>query len=193
MKAFSNARPNAVIACLICALLYCALALGQQPAQPASAAGLPTLKGVYYRAGTGWANLPYTLLWPYNKSAWKWWLSVGGVDYFAELPGEHARVQMTDAQPVFYVRGLATQMGPRLIQFGAKDDFRRVKMLKTRNFEPRVPFAGNTMRNVEIAQVGPNVVSIRPAANLTPGEYAIVTPAGPDQQRLYLGFDFRVR
>ena len=191
MKMCNSSRFTPVILGLCVALLGSVLAWAQQPA-PQAAAGLPNLKGVYYRAGSGWSNLPQTLLWPYNKSSAKWWLSVGPVDYFAELPGEHARVQMADAQPMFYVRGLATQMGPRLIQLGAKQDFRRVKMRNTNNFEPRIPFSNNALRDVDVAQVGPNVVSIRPRANLAPGEYAIVTPAGPDQQRIYLGFDFRV-
>jgi hypothetical protein len=160
--------------------------------QPANLAGMPALKGVYFRTGATWTSLPYTLLWPYAKNEWKWWLSVGRPDYMAEIPGEHAAIQVTDGQPTFYVRGLTSAMGPKLVQFGTRHDFRRVKMPYTAQFEPRVPFDSKALRDIEVAQVAPNVVSVRPRAPLTPGEYAVVATATRDLQRLYMGFDFRV-
>jgi hypothetical protein len=110
----------------------------------------------------------------------------------AEIPGEHAATQVADGMPTFYVRGLTSRMGPKLVQLSSKDDFRRVSMPYHAQFEPRVPFAKSALKDVDVTEVAPNVVSVRPRTALAPGEYAVVATGTPDQQRLYLGFDFRV-
>ena len=178
------------VASVVGALLGGVAAVAQQPS--GDAAGLPVLKGVYYRSGGNWVTLQHDVLWPYKKNGWKWYAGVGQGDYYAEVPGEHARVQVADGQPVFYVRGMASALGPRLVQYGAKRDFRSLRYNAGRLFEPSVPFHRSVLRDADVTQVAPNIVSIRPRGTLTPGEYAVVATAGPDQQRLYMNFDFRV-
>lgn len=192
MTYFGDSRGKRLALFVCVAALFSAAAFGQQAAPQGAVAGLPNLKGVYYRAGNAWENLPFSIMFPNTKTVWKWWLSVGNNEYYAALPGERALTQLTDAQPVFYVKGLATYMGPKLVQLSNKRDFRRVKMINRTLFEPRFPFHSSAVRDVELSQVSENVVSLRPRSSLPVGEYAIVTNAGPDQQRLYLGFDFRV-
>jgi len=174
---------------IVCSLgVVCAtVAMAQQ-----SAAGLPSTKGVYYRTGNNWVNLKWSLLWPYGQEEVKSFLSLSKAQTAAEIPGAHSMMQVADGQPVFFVKGLASAMGPKLVQLSTKNDYRRIKMRRNSLFEPQSPFFEKDARDVEIAQVAPDVVSIRPTAALTPGEYAVVTTAGPDQRRMMLSFDFRV-
>jgi hypothetical protein len=171
------------------ALLCVTAAFSQQP-NPAAVAGLPPSKGVYYNSTSGWAALPWNLLWPYPHSVWKSYFNVGHLTYDAEMTGVHSGFQIADARPVFYVRDMDT---PQLIQVGTKRDFRTVRMQNAGLFEPRAPFPQHSVIDVDIAATAADgVLSVRPRAPLAPGEYMIAGSGIQDQRSLMLSFDFRV-
>jgi hypothetical protein len=182
-----------ILGCAILTGIGAAWMSAQQPASSAAVAGLPAEKGVYYRADANWQTLPRTLLWPYTQSSWRWILSVGSRRYVAQLPGEHSSMQVRDARPTFYIRGLAGNLSPRLVRFSPGRAMRSLPVRRTGNFfEPRVPFPEDFMRDVDVASVGNDTYSIRPRADLPAGEYAIVSSAVPDQRQTFFAFDFGV-
>ena len=162
-------------------------AFGQNPVE-----GMPNAKGVYYKTGSSWASLPRQLLWPSMKNEVAEYFSVGKKHYVAQVPGQHASMQVTDAQPVFFVRGLSNSIGPRLIQFTNKKDYRQVSMKEASLFAPEIPVQEKDMREIEIAVLSDNIIAVRPKGNLPAGEYALVTNALEDSRRIMMSFEFRV-
>jgi hypothetical protein len=172
------------------ALLCVSAAFSQQPNQTAIA-GLPNAKGVFYNTPTGWAAIPWNVLWPYPHGEMKSFLNFGRMTFDAEMAGLHSGFQISDPRPMFYVRGWDT---PQLVQLSTKRDFRTVRLQGESGslFEPRAPFAPHSVIDVDIAAAASGVISFRPHGNLMPGEYMIATAGAPDQRMLMLSFDFRV-
>jgi hypothetical protein len=153
---------------------------------------MPNAKGVYYKSGGNWSSLSWTLLWPSLHNEVAEYFSVGKRHYVAEVAGQHAVMQVGEAQPVFFVRGLANALAPRLIQFTNKKDHRQVNMKPASLFAPEVPIAEKDMRDIDIAVLSENIVAIRPKGNLPAGEYALVTNGLEDSRRIMMSFEFRV-
>ena len=173
-------------AALIAVLLGVSV-FGQNPVE-----GMPDAKGVYYKTGGDWASLPWNMMWPAVHNEVREYFSIGRRQYVAEVAGQHATMQVTDAQPVFFVRGLSNGISPRLVQFTSKKDYRQVTMKPGSIFAPRVPIAEKDLREIEVAVLSENIIAVRPKGNLPAGEYAIVTNPLQDSQRMMMSFEFRV-
>ena len=120
----------------IIAVLTSVSAFGQSPIE-----GMPNAKGVYYKTGEDWATLPWNMMFPTIHNQVREYFSIGRRQYVAEVPGRQAMVQVSEAQPVFFVRGLANGIAPRLVQFTNKKDHRQVGMKQASLFTPEVPIA----------------------------------------------------
>ena len=154
--------------------------------------GMPNAKGVYYKSGENWSSLSWNMMWPTIHNQVRDFLSIGKRQYVAEIPGQHATLQVGEAQPVFFVRGLGNGITPRLVQFTNKKDYRQVKMKDASLFAPRVPIEDKEMRDIEIAVLSENIIAVRPKGNLPAGEYAIVTNTLEDSQRMMMSFEFSI-
>src|SRR5436305_11385834 len=90
--------------------------LAQQPVATSEVLNeLPAMQGVYYRSPDEWVALHSTILMPYARTTWRWWLLNSRLNYVAQVPGEHAALR-TDGRPVFVIRGLASRSTPVLVR-----------------------------------------------------------------------------
>jgi hypothetical protein len=169
------------------AVLASVSAFGQNPVE-----GMPNAKGVYYKSGENWSSLAFNMMYPAMHNLTAEYFSVGKRQYIAEVPGQHAMLQVGEAQPVFFVRGLTNGISPRLVQFTNKKDHRQVTMKQGTMFTPEVPIADKEMRDIEVAVLSENIIAVRPKGNLPVGEYAIVTNPLEDSRRMMMSFEFRV-
>jgi len=181
---------------IVCSgLLLAAVAamLAQQPVATSEVLNeLPAMQGVYYRAPDEWVALHSTILQPYAKSTWRWWLLNMRENYVAQVPGEHAALR-TDGQPVFVIRGLASRSTPVLIRFDENHEARSIAMPWQRQVnDPRTPFPDHSKVAVDSYSIGERSVAIRPQAALAPGEYAVIASPNERATRLFLSYDFRV-
>jgi len=152
---------------------------------------IPALQGVYYRSASDWVALPFTILSPYPTTSWKWWLGVGSRGFVAEVPGDHAALNVSSS-PVFVVRGLPSRITPLLIRFDPKNEFRSVKMPYGRLHEPRSSFAEEARVPIDVRLVGEKMVALRPLQALAPGEYAVVASPNANATMEFFSYDFRV-
>ena len=179
---------------ILCALgglvLSAATVPAQQPAAPPE--GLPSPRGVYYRAGTGWEALPRTVFLPLESGQVRSLLSLGPRGAAAQLPGPQSVVRSGSARPVFYIRGFSPASGLYLVHARSKREYRDVRMSVDRHAFDGPHFRNQDLRAFDIDPVAPDVVSLRPRANLAPGEYVIVPPVEPAFRWIQFGYSFGV-
>jgi hypothetical protein len=149
--------------------------------------GLPEGRGIYYRAAAGWVALQFTVLMPFPVHK--------GLDLLkgptqAEMPGAHAHVQiLNDRRPIFYLRGIPSDQ-LCLVRAISKYDYRELPMPISDNFREWAHFRAEDIANIALAELGSNVVSVKPLADLKSGEYALASIIGPDGRFIRLGYDF---
>lgn len=175
---------------LACAAVFASVLLGQQTLTPP--ADLPTDRGVYYRAGAVWEPLQRTDFLPFEDGDLAWMLSVGRRHLTAEIPGPQALVRAGSARPVFYVRGFSPANGMYLVRTERERDFREVKMNMDRHVLRGPRFKDAELVPFDLEAAGPDTVTLRPRADLKPGEYVILTAVGPSYRWLHFAYGFGV-
>ena len=179
---------------VVCAALA-ALGLIAQQNPPAAAsaaiADLPPIRGVYYHSPSGWVQLQSTLFMPYGISGGAAsFFSVGHGHAVAEMPGPHADIQIgNDARPTFYLRGISPS-DLFLVRFIAKPDYRELKMPLSGDFQEWAHFRAQDVSLLDLAGLAPDVIAIRPHADLKPGEYTLASVAEPRTLWIRIGYDF---
>ncbi len=171
---------------LICAAGFAATLLAQDTSS------IPTSRGVYYRADSGWVGLTSTLLMPMLNSTSADFFSVGPKQAVAELPGLHAALQTTNARPTLYVRGFPINGGIYLVREVQKQDYREIHMPISWQFHDFAHFRSKDLREIEMRSAGNGVLAITPLADLQPGEYALVSIVEPNDRFIKIGYDFGV-
>jgi hypothetical protein len=168
------------------AMLFAGIVAAQ--AQSDVVQSLPLERGVYYRVGSGWVSLPYSMLVPSLESGGvKELLSVGRRGAVAEMPGPRAAVQITNPNPTFYIRGFSPALGLHLVRGIEKRDYRELRMPIDRNFREWAHFADKDMPAVDLELVGSDIVSMKPHAGLPSGEYAITSVLDPSGRSIHIG------
>ena len=182
----------------VCAAFIGAGLMAQQnpPAtQPGNAAiaDLPAIRGVYYHTPDGWVALQSTLFMPYGVSggtAAFFGLARGHA--YAEIPGSHADLQIgNDARPTFYVRGI-TPVQLYLVRAISKPYYRELRLPMSDDFQVWAHFRSQDVADVDIEPVAPDVVSVKPRADLKPGEYTLAPVIAPSDLWLRLSYGFGV-
>jgi hypothetical protein len=182
---------------IICATLLAVASLAQDQPRPAQGGnpaivGLPTGRGIYYHAAHEWIGLPFTVLMPFadGKGIVMEVLNVGSDHSISEMPGTYAAVQIgNDARPTFYLRGIAPA-DLYLVRAIRKSGYRELRMPITRDFQEWAHFRTKDVADIELQDVAPDVVMVKPRALLKPGEYAIATPFEPGARWIRLGYGF---
>lgn len=156
-------------------------------------AGMPSGRGVYLRRGAGWAPLSHSLMMPEMSGGWKWHLAVGHRDHVVTLDGGRAAVQVSDRKPTFFVRGFGSGDRPYLLKLDRKKNARQLRA-PVHGMVPRgMEFRDSDVKELEMNEISAGVISLRPAADLEPGEYVIASSASPGQKYLMVGFEFGVQ
>ncbi len=182
---------------IICAMLLAAASRAQDQPRPARAgnadiAGLPAGRGIYYHADHEWIGLPFTILMPFadGKGIVMEVLNVGSDHSISEMPGSYAAVQIgNDERPTFYLRGIAPA-DLYLVHAIRKSSYRELRMPISRDFREWAHFRTEDVADIELQEVGPDVVTVKPRTALKPGEYVIATPSEPGARWIRLGFGF---
>jgi hypothetical protein len=170
-------------------LFACAALTAQD--QPGSAA-IPPESGIYYQAPSGWVALRSTLWMPVLDPNWKSLMSVGRREATMEMPGANSAFRINDARPTFVVRGLSPATGLYLVRSNRKQDYRELRMPVSGRITQWTRFRDKDVSAIDIEPLFPDVVRIRPHADLAPGEYVIVSDLEPRYRAMRLGFEFGV-
>ncbi|HTC88715.1 MAG TPA: hypothetical protein VK686_10480 [Bryobacteraceae bacterium] len=174
------------------------IAQDNPPPAPSSAemdlTGIPSPRGIYYRAGGQWVILSSTLLMPFSEGRGMALeiLNVGSDHTVTEIPGAHSGVQIgSDARPTFYLHGISPA-NVYLVRAATKTNYRELRMPVSRHFGEWAHFNAKDVTDMEVQAVNGDVVAIRPSTDLKPGEYALASAFEPGAQWVRLGFDFGI-
>lgn len=174
----------------VCGLLFAALA-SQLAAQIPD--GLPSERGIYYRADSGWVALPATLLQPLlSGGVARQLLGFGHRSAGSELPGPHSLFRTANAKPTFYVRGYSPLSGMYLVRANVGQDYRELPTRVNRHFPEGPVLHKENVYGFDAASVGPGVITLTPHMTLPAGEYAILAPPEPGYTWVKFGFGFGV-
>jgi hypothetical protein len=180
---------------IACPAIFAAVLAAQQSqpaAQPGNAdiAGLPAGRGIYYHAAPGWVALQSKLLVPFSDGSRVLnFLNLGSTHSIAEMAGPHAAVQIGNARPTFYLRGI-TPAELYLVRSIPKTDYRELWMANGRNFREWAHYRSEDVTGIDTQTVGGDVVTVKPRADLKPGEYALASTLEPGERWIRLGYDF---
>jgi hypothetical protein len=143
--------------------------------------GLPVPRGLYFQSRGGWSALDSVVLFPdveaRSKANWK---VLGAWDRAREnrryvVPGRQARAQVAGPRPAFYLRGQRPERGWSVVRLTPQTD-RRELIATIRDVfarEPHLTFASGAPVELDPATTADDVVTLRPTADLTPGEYLV--------------------
>jgi hypothetical protein len=155
-------------------------------------AAIPSARGVYFRAASGFVGLPANVLMPFEQGMAKWLLGFGRGEGVSEMAGPHAAIQTGSTKPTLYVRGFAPSSGIYLVRQVEKQDYREIRMAVSGDFRTFAHFRQKDLLDIEIKPLIDDVLQITPRADLKPGEYAVVSVLDPMYRNLRVGFDFGV-
>jgi hypothetical protein len=143
--------------------------------------GLPVSHGLYFQSTAGWGALDSVVIFPEVDTHWKAnWKVLGGSDRAREnrryiVPGRQARVHVTGPRPALYLRGQRPEAGWSVVRLTQETDRRELVATIPDLFarEPRMTFASGSPIALDPANTANDVITLRPAADLTPGEYLV--------------------
>jgi hypothetical protein len=156
--------------------------------------GIPGPRGIYYHAVGQWVGLSPTLLMPFleGRGLALDILNVGSDHAVEEIAGAHAGIQISnDPRPTFYLHGI-NPADLYLVRAVSKDDYRELRMPISRHFRKWAHYRAEDVAEVQVQGIEGDVVAIKPATDLKPGEYALASAAQPGDKWLRLGFDFGI-
>ena len=155
----TTAFTRSSLACVAVCMAFSASTVLAQPE------GLPNEGGIYYRSGSNWDALQRTLFMPMMDGQVRDFFNVGHRGAIAELPGPQALVRSSSARPVFYVRGFSPANGLYLVRAKSQRDARDVHMRVDRDSLVS-RFRNQDLNAFDIEPVAPDLVTLRPRANL---------------------------
>jgi hypothetical protein len=161
--------------------------------------GLPVPRGLYFQSTAGWRSLDSVVLFPdvapRSKTNWK---VLGSWDHAREdrryvVPGRQARAQVAGPRPALYLRAQRPESGWSVVRLTPQTDYRELLATIPDVFarEPRLRFASGAPVALDPAATADDVVTLRPRADLAPGEY-LVFKFVPGQAWLIEGYAFEV-
>jgi hypothetical protein len=143
--------------------------LKEQLQQERAAPGLPWSSGVYYRDPTGWISVPSSVVWPPFYS-----FSAGFSrtrEFEAPIGGRHADLQVASTKVGFYLRS-PSSLDWRIVHLRTGSDRRWLQVVSTGHPAVTV-IEADTTHQVHITRVATDIYTVKPVAQLPPGEYAL--------------------
>jgi hypothetical protein len=161
--------------------------------------GLPVLHGLYFQSAAGWSAMDPVILLPdveaRSKTNWK---ALGSWDRARErrryfVAGRQARAHVAGPRPALYLRGQRPERGWSVVRLTPQTDYRELIATIRDVFarEPRMKFASGAPVELDPATTADDVVTLRPRADLAPGEY-LVFKFMPGHPWLIEGYAFEV-
>jgi hypothetical protein len=143
--------------------------------------GLPVPHGVYFQSTAGWSPLDSVILLPNVRARSKAnWKVLASWDYGREdrrylVPGRQARARLAGARPVLYLRGQHPGREWSMVRLTPQTDDRELITTIPDVFAtlPRIKFASGAPVGLESTLTAEDVVTLRPTADLTPGQYLV--------------------
>jgi hypothetical protein len=143
--------------------------------------GLPVSHGLYFQSASGWSALDSVILFPDVMNRWKInWKTLGAWDRAREtrryvVSGRRARAQVAGARPALYLRGQRPERGWSVVRLMPQTDYRELIATIPDAFarEPRLNFSTGTPVQLDAATTADDVLTLRPMADLPPGEYLV--------------------
>jgi hypothetical protein len=154
--------------------------------------GLPWPRGVYLRAAGDWVGLPVNPLLPFMGGTVRWLLGFGQSDAIAEMPGPHALIQIGNAKPTFFLRGLPQSSGIYLVRSEQREEYRKIHMPMSGDFRQFTKLRAQDLVELDMRQMSGDVLSATPKNDLKPGEYAIISVFEQNERAIRASFDFGV-
>jgi hypothetical protein len=161
--------------------------------------GLPESHGLYFQSPSGWNALDPVVLFPGIETRLKTnWKVLGSWDRAREIrlyvvPGRQARAHVAGPRPALYLRGQRPAQGWLVVRLTPQTDHRELIGTIPDMFasEPRMTFSSGPPVDVNLAPTADDVLTLRPAADLAPGEY-LVFKFVSGQSWLLEGYTFEV-
>jgi hypothetical protein len=153
---------------------------------------VPFERGIYYQAPAALVALPSNVFMPLQASTWREMFGVGSVRLRTILPGASATMGVTEARPLFYIRGYRPGNRVYLIRANQKEDHRELRMTRSGDYAEWTRFRSEDLIEVEIELLADDLARLRPTADLRPGEYVFVSALEPRFRNIRLAFDFTV-
>ena len=143
--------------------------------------GLPVSHGLYFQSTAGWNALDSVILFPdveaRSKPNWK---VLGSWDNAREkrryvVPGRQAHAHVAGPRPALYLRGQRPGSGWSVVRLTPQTDYRELIATIPDVFasRPRLKYASGAPVGVDAATTADDVVTLRPATDLTPGAYLV--------------------
>ncbi len=153
--------------------------------------GLPAEPGVYYCEGERWVELSSDVVFPEIDTKWKGMTVIEDRRYV--IAGKGAGLQVRQANPTFYVRGISPRRVWQLVRLEPKDDYREWRTVPADVFRYAQPVQQKEFiaPELELRGVAHDLFELRPAAALPPGQYAI-TMLAPGQRWIVTAYEFAV-
>jgi len=161
--------------------------------------GLPVPHGLYFQSTTGWSALDSIIVFPDVQARLKAnWKTLGSWDNAREnrryiVPGRQARAHVSGPRPALYLRGQHLENGWSVVRLAPQTDHRELIATIPDVFarEPRLKFSTGVPVALDTATPADDVITLRPTADLTPGEYLVFRFAS-GQPWLIEGYAFEV-
>ena len=161
--------------------------------------GLPVSHGLYFQSTAGWSALDSVVLFPAVENHWKTnWKVLGSSDRAREnrryvVPGRQAHAHVAGPRPAFYLRSQRPEREWSVVRMTPQTDYRELIATIPDVFarEPRMTFASGAPVGLDPATTAEDVVTLRPTADLAPGEY-LVFKLVSGQPWLIEGYTFEV-
>jgi hypothetical protein len=134
-------------------------------------------RGVFYRAGANATELHSFLLWPEFVPRWETWPFYPTGPKNVAMNASPVVVQVAESSPTLIVQGFNAESGWQLVKINRAADHREVKLKRkgafSRDFFSDSTFEHGDLRPLAFAAGGPGSFTVRPAAPLEPGNYAL--------------------
>jgi hypothetical protein len=143
--------------------------------------GLPVSHGLYFQSTAGWSALEPVVVFPDIGTRWKTnWKVLGSWDRAREkrryvVPGRQARAHVAGPRPALYLRGQRPGRGWAVVRLTPQADYRELIATIPDVFanRPRMTFDSGAPVDLDPATAADDVVTLRPTADLPPGEYLV--------------------
>jgi len=152
---------------------------------------IPPNAGIYYRSPSGWVLFRAQFLFPFSVGGFRDLVSShrrGKV----EIPGPTAEFRITEPRPTFSVRGLSPRTGLYLVRTQQEQDYREVRVSIPRDVYRWAGFRRGDLTDLDVESVSTDTVRVRPRADLSPGEYVLVSDFASQYRAFHVAAPFSV-
>ncbi len=130
----------------------------------------PAEPGVYYKSGVDWIRLSSPSGRLEGKAA-----GFSGVRRAKVYDGAHAKTQVTELKPEFYVRGFpVSEQEIRILRLETKQDHREAQIDRDTLHQTGLPYKASDIHTVTVTSVSTRLYKITPASDLRSGEYELI-------------------